>query len=529
MKITYSLPALSLAATAVCGCAEPSVEKPNVLLISVDDLNDWIGAYGGHPQSITPNMDRLFEQGVIFTNAHTSQAVSTASRNSLLSGLHPATTGWYASTSTYRTNYDDVMAGNMMLPEYFKHHGYGTYCVGKVFHNGDCDFPGRKEDFWTECAPHFWNKMEAWIEDNGYGYQGKMFYPFPEGGGQFVKAYGAETINRKYRETNRFYSLCGGPLSDDMIPEKGMYDEQIAAWASKKILEESNSPFFLAVGFIRPHVPYTAPEKYFEKFNIDSLIMPDVPEDEMSDIPLFGKTFAYGASDKGDWWEVQQVPNAHRELVQAYLAAINFVDEQIGKVIDALEKSGKMDNTIIVLYGDHGQHLGEKRHFRKQTLWEEATRVPLFIRIPRATDIGKRSNTPVSLLDIYPTLVDACGLPENEKNEGHSLVPIVSDTRKKSACPVLSCWYYKNFAVRSEEWRYILYRDGSEELYDHRNDQGEHVNLANDPRYEEVKAELRKYIPENPALPAGSKQFEGDKYQRLFDEWSVSGAPEWLM
>lgn len=503
--------------------------SPDVLFIAVDDLNDWIAPLKGHPQAITPNIDRLFSEGIYFTNAHSSCPVSTASRNSLLSGLHPASTGWYGSTDTYRKNYDEVMAGNMMLPEYFRNNGYDTYVAGKIFHNGDCDYPGREDDFWTERAPHFWDKMEAHIEDAGYGYRGYMFYPFPADGGQLVKAYGEDVIMEKYVKTNRFYSLCGGPLQKNQIPENGMYDEQIAAWAIDRIREDHDRPMFLAVGFLRPHVPYTAPERYFRMYDHDSVVMPYIPEDEMSDIPMMGKAIAFGFTPNGCWADINSVDGAHRELVHSYLACVTFVDEQIGKLLDALEESGKMDNTVIVLWSDHGQHLGEKHHFRKQALWEESTRVPLFFRVPGMSEAGSSSGTPVSLLDLYPTLVELCGLPENPKNQGRSLVEIIADPSVEREVPVVSSWSYGNFAVRDENWRYIRYIDGTEELYDHRTDPGEHINIASDPAMAGIKAYLGSFIPEEYALPAGTTEYKGGKYERLIEKWKVTGVPEWLM
>ena len=178
---------------------QDSNQDPNVLFIAVDDLNDWIGTMEGYPQAITPNLDRLAEQGVLFTNAHASQAVCTASRNSLMSGLHPVTTGWYGSTTDMRNTYDDVMKDNKMLPEYFRNHGYKTMSVGKIFHSGESDYPDKKDLFWDEYAPHFWNNMDSVIKENGYGYRGYMFYPFPKNGGQLVQIYGEDTIQNHYR------------------------------------------------------------------------------------------------------------------------------------------------------------------------------------------------------------------------------------------------------------------------------------------------------------------------------------------
>lgn len=528
MKSMYAMVPLALMSMTACS-GEKTTKHPNVLFISVDDLNDWVGVLGGHPQVKTPNIDRLFASGVTFTNAHAAQPVSTASRNCLLSGLHPSSTGWYMDTKTYRTNYDEVMEGNMMLPEYFKNHGYESMAVGKVFHSGYSDFPGRKEQYWSECAPVFWDEMEAAIEDNGYGYRGMMFYPFPKGGGQFVKSFGADVINEQYRNTKRFYSLASGPLDKEDIPGKGMYDEQIAAWAVNKLKAEHKKPFFMAVGFIRPHVPYTAPKRYFDMYDPDTLYVPQVPEGDMSDIPNYGKAMTLGACPHGDWYDVHQTKNMDKELVHGYLACITFVDEQIGKVIDALKESGQYDNTIIVLFGDHGQHLGEKCKYRKQCLWEESTRVPLFIRIPENTQVGGKTNIPVTLLDLYPTLVEACNLPSNQRNEGSSLVKFVKDVKNDKDTPAVISWYYKNFAIRSKDWRYIQYRDGSEELYDHRSDPGEHNNLASDPQYKDIIAWHKSFIPKNPALPSGWKTEEKDTYELTIERWEKRDSiPVWL-
>lgn len=523
----------ALLTSFLCACSSEENKNipanPNVLFIAVDDLNDWEGALSGHPQAITPNMDKLFSQGVLFTNAHCSQAVCTASRNSLLSGIHPTTSGWYASTTAMKKNYDQVMSGHMMLPEYFKSNGYNTFATGKIYHSGESDFPDKTADYWTEYSPHFWNNMEEKIEKTGFGYRGKMFYPFPKDGGQLVQLYGEDTINNYYRPINRFYSLCGGPLSDEEIPDKGMYDEQIADWAIHKLNEQHDKPFFFAVGFIRPHVPYTAPQKYFDLYDKDKLVIPVIPDNEFEDIPMMGKAIAYGYTPRGGWYDVSQKEGMLPELVHSYLACVSFVDDQIGRVLEALEKSPNGKNTIIVLWSDHGQHLGEKRHFRKQALWEESTRVPLFFKVPGIKSVGERSKQVVSLLDIYPTLSELCGLPVAEKLDGESLAPMIEQPEIPRSRPVLSTWYYKNHAVRSNNWRYIQYRDGSEELYNHKNDPGEHNNLAADPQYAKIIAEHKKWLPKNDALPAGTSEWKGDKLDRRIENWIANDAiPVWL-
>lgn len=519
--------------TTVYACTTPgsknSLKQPNVLFICVDDLNDWIEPLGGHSQAITPNLDKLFEQGVAFSNAHCSQAVCTASRNSLLSGIHPTTSGWYGSTTAMRKNYDEVMNGHAMLPEYFKLMGYNTYAAGKVFHGGRTDYPNKTDDFWTEYAPSFWQNMEEHIEKAGFGYRGKMFYPFTKDGGQLVQLYGEENILENYMPVNRFYSLCGGPLSDHEIPQGGMYDEQIANWVIDKISGKQDKPFFMACGFIRPHVPYTAPQKYFDLYDKNNIKIPDIPEDEFNDIPIMGKSIAFGYTPLGGWYDVNRKKEILPELVHAYLACVSFVDDQIGKVLTALENSPNAHNTIIVLWSDHGQHLGEKRHFRKQALWEEATKVPLFFKLPGRKSAGKICDKAVSLLDIYPTLMDLCNLSKNAKLEGNSLVPLLENPDLEWDKPVLNTWYYKNHAVRSNKWRYIKYRNGGEELYDHRNDPGEHVNLAHKSEYAEVIDELQKSLPRTDALPAGTKEWRPDKLDRRIEEWIKNDSiPEWL-
>ncbi|GAA3619317.1 sulfatase [Flavivirga jejuensis] len=503
--------------------------KPNVLFISVDDLNDWEGALLGHPQAKTPNMDKLFSEGILFTNAHCSQPVCTASRNSIISGVHPTSSGWYSATKNMKKNYDTVMANHMMLPEYFKANGYNTYATGKVFHSGESDYSDKKTDYWTEFSPHFWKNMETHIKENGYGYRGTMFYPFPKNGGQLVELYGKDTINNYYKTRKRFYSLCGGPLEAEDIPEKGMYDEQIRDWAINKINEPHKDPFFLAVGFIRPHVPYTAPKKYFDLYPIENIQVPVVPENEFEDIPIMGKAIAHGYTPKGGWQDVSEKKEILPELVQSYLACVSFVDDQIGKVVEALEKSPHAKNTIIVLWSDHGQHLGEKRHFRKQALWEEATKVPLFFKIPNNEKNGQRSSQVVSLLDIYPTLTELCNLPKVEQVEGESLVPLINAPETIQNRSVLTTWYYKNHAVRSNDWRYIHYRDGGEELYNHKTDPGEHINLAGNPEYAMIIEAHKKWLPKQDALPAGSTKWEGDNLDRRIEGWIANDSiPLWL-
>ena len=494
-------------------------QRPNVLFIAVDDLNDWQGALGGHPQVKTPNMDRLFKQGVLFTNAHCSQAVCNASRNSVLSGLHPSSSGWYGSTKIMRSSYADVMRDHKMLPQFFRDHGYHTMTAGKIYHQGASDFPKMTDRFWDEIAPKY--KIPKELLKRGDGYGGKHFYPFPKTGSQVSRRLGEE-----YEKGN---SLCAGPLDREDMPNGKMYDELIAQWAVDGLRKKHDKPFFMAVGFVRPHVPFTAPREFFDAYKSVDFKIPHVPEDEMSDIPMMGKSIAYGTLLGGDHHTVVRLSDTYwKELVLGYLACVTFVDAQVGKVIEALEDSDYADNTVIVLWSDHGQHLGEKKHWRKQSLWEEATKVPLFFKAPGSTSPTRNSQV-VSLLDLYPTLVDLCDLPVSNRLEGESLVPLFNDPEASRSKPVLSTWYYGNLAVRSNRWRYIRYRDGSEELYDHLQDPGEHRNVVDAPANQQIIMEHQKWMPSEPALPAGSTQWKPDKLDKRIESWKKEGSPPaWL-
>ncbi len=482
-------------------------QRPHVLFISIDDLNDWVGPLGGHPYVKTPNIDALFERGVSFRSAHCSQPVCAASRNSLLSGLHPTTSGWYYGTNSYSETYPTVMANHPMLPQFFKDNAYTTYQVGKVFHGNDNDIDVINDsDLWSVEAPNFWSTTFA----NSDARYSKKFLPLPAGLGQFWQyfedslGWDAERIDDEVG-----HALCAGPAPDSLIPnEDVMIDAQIAMWADSIINLNHSDPFFLAVGFMRPHVPYCVPQQYFDLYDSSELVLPDIPADEMCDIPFFGKAIARGnSSPGGDYEHVSKIANFEKELVHGYLASVSFVDAQLGRVIDALDASGLWDSTIIVLWSDHGQHLGEKRAFRKQALWEEDTRVPLFVKTVNGTNAGTAVNQVVSLLDVYPTLAELCGFTIPASLDGQSLKPLIDNPATITDSMVLSNWYYGNYAVRSNHWRYIQYRDGGQELYDHRVDPGEHHNLAQDPLYASVITAHQQRIPANPAPPAGELVF----------------------
>ncbi len=502
-----------------------SVQHPNILFIAIDDLNDWTGHLEGHPQAITPNLDQLAKSGTSFSNAHASMAVCVASRNALLSGLHPTTTGWYTLVEDHQameTSYHEVMEDKQMLPAFFKSHGYSTLCAGKIFHKGATDFEFLKDKLWDDCLPEYKDKLRPIDLERGGGYRGYKFYPFPKGGSQ-IKAHYGDTISKGH-------SLCGGPLDEADIPEGKMYDELIADYAIGKLQEQHSDPFFLSIGFVRPHVPYTAPRKYFDLYDKTNINKPERPDDDMKDIPIIGKSIAYNyGTNLGDYATVEGMGDEfYTDLLHSYLACVSFVDDQLGRVLTALKNSDYADNTIIILWSDHGQSFGEKRTYRKMSLWEESTRVPLYIVTPGIKG-GANCKQAVSLLDIYPTLLDLCDFPQAEHLDGRSLKPLLENPTQKWDYPALISWRYQNYAVRSENYRYIKYRDGSEEFYDHTKDSGEFNNVVNEVAYSAQIEWHRQHIPESAALPVGIYEWSGDEIDATINEWAKDKSmPEWL-
>ena len=492
---------------------------PNVLFLAIDDLNDWIGALGGHPQAKTPNLDQLISQSLFFRNAHCAAPVCGASRHALLSGLRPSTTGWYTNGSKSKKSYQQALGETVPMPTHFKRNGYKTMAAGKIFHKGTSDV--KDYDYWDEVRPKYqWPKKLA---ARGHGYQGKSgghFHPFPPDGG---------AIYQKYQQAVSGQSLCWGALKKADMPPEGMPDEQVADWAVARLKQNHDKPFFLAVGLVRPHVPYTAPKEFFDLYPLNDIVMPKVPADEMDDIPLFGKAIAYGTIQGGDHQNVLDVgPQYWREMVRAYLACVSFADAQAGKVLQALEASPYADNTIVVFWSDHGQHLGEKRHWRKMALWEESTRVPLAIRLPKSFNGGQSCRRAVSLIDLYPTLLELCNLPQVKGLEGISLLPQLADPKTRRLEPAITTWHYQNHAARSLNFRYIRYRDGTEELYDHRIDPQEHRNLAGNPDLARIKEKLGAYLPKNDVVPDSIKEGETDSLGKKVQQLRSDGIPSWL-
>ncbi len=439
-------------------------QKPNILLITIDDLNDWEGFMNGHPKALTPQMDKLAQQGVAFTNAHVQAPICNPSRTSFLTGLRPTTTGVYALGPWFRDldQYKDWVT----LPQYLEKNGYVTMSTGKVFHDAYPPKELRKD------GPEF----------TKWGFHGG-FFPRPEQ--PFVKA-------------------TGHPLVDwGVFPEKDedQDDWKVADWAIEQLKNPpKDKPFFLSVGFRHPHVPLYASQKWFDLYPEDEVLLPVVRADDRDDVPRFAWYLHWNLPEPRLAWI--QMQNEWKNKVRAYLASVSFADMLVGRVLNALEETGLADNTIVVLLSDHGYHLGEKSISGKNTLWHETTRVPFIFSGPGINHRNVLNDQPVELLDLYPTLLELAGLPEKKGLDGHSLVPLLKDPTHKRPWPAICSHGPGNHVVVTEQWRYIQYADGSEELYDHINDPHEWDNLAINNGYKPILEHLAGYLPAKIAAPA---------------------------
>ncbi len=445
------------ASLALPGLSFASADKsrPNVLFIAVDDLNDWIEPMGGHPQALTPNMSRLAERSVVFTNAQCPAPLCNASRAAVMTGLRPHTTGVYSNRNPWRWASPDAVT----LPQHFMNNGYHVAGAGKI-----TDFRFPDPPSWHEYYPDKINTAP------------KTAQP-PKG-------------SRPLNGIENTGGFDWGPID---APDEAMGDFKTASWIGDQLHSSHDKPFFLAAGIFRPHLPWFAPQKYFDMFPLDKIILPEIKKGDLDDVPIEGRQIAKA---DGDHRNIIKTDNWHR-AVQAYLANTTFADAAVGRILDALESSPYADNTYVVLWGDHGWHLGEKLHWRKFTLWEEACRSPLMIAGPGIK--AGRCSKPVNLVDMYPTLAEMCGLPEKPELEAQSITPLLANNSATWEQPSLTTFYPGSHSLRSERWRYTRYYKGGEELYDHSSDSNEWTNLANDPAYDHIKADMAKWLPKHKA------------------------------
>ncbi len=447
-RMGFGIAGLSLAGCQHLKLKRVAPSKPNVLFIAVDDLNDWIGCMGGHGQVKTPNIDRLAASGVLFTNAHCTAPACNPSRSAIMTGISPHKSGLYANGQKMR----EIMPDTELLPKYFSNHGYWSGGSGKIL--------------------HYFIDAQSWDE----------YYPAKETEDPFPR-----TLYPKERPVSlprggpwQYVETDWGAL--DATDEEFGGDWLVSKWIGEQLHKKRDKPFFLACGIYRPHEPWFVPKKYFDMFPLEDIqLPPGYKEDDLEDLPEAGKQqgpnryFAH-IRKQGQW----------KQGIQGYLSSIAFADAMIGRVIDALDSSPYRDNTIVVLWGDHGWHLGEKQHWQKYTGWRVCTRVPLIFRVPSGTPglpggtkAGSRCSKPVNLLSLFPTLTKLAGIPTKRDNDGPSLVPLLrnpSDNWDNVSVTYLS--KPDSYSLSTERWRYIHYEDGGEELYDIATDRYEWDNLA---------------------------------------------------
>ncbi len=507
---------IGLISCSIRSTSHTEIENPNVVFIIVDDLNDYQGIFGGHPQAKTPNIDKLAKSGVAFKNAHSNVPVCSPSRNSLFTGVYAHESGDFGWTKHFE---QPTLKNNKTIMEYFSENGYYVAGSGKLLHIN-------KKEYWDEWG----------VDINNYGplaFNGEepvghpsVPEPFRSIGpidGSFAPLSDIPVFpenESKGKQTGWLYTR--GKLdflkyvdesNRDLLP-----DEMHAKWAAEKIkaLEEKpiEQPFFLGVGFVRPHTPLYAPKRFFEMFPLDEIELSSFKPEDAEDTyykniyPAKMKGLRYYQTLKESYGGDAVLGLKH--FLQAYLACVAFVDEQIGKVVDAIDNSKFKDNTIIVLTSDHGWQMGEKDYLFKNSPWEESTRIPLVIRSPKVKSDSEVTH-PISLIDLYPTFIDLCNLSGDYKiNElggslgGHSLAPFLSNPKTTSwggpsgALSMVGNGLNKEdvmnqtYSYRTRDWRYIRYMDGTEELYDHRVDPYEWTNLVEDQKISSTKEKLKR-------------------------------------
>ncbi len=435
-------------------------DKPNVLFIAIDDMNDWTSLFDKNNPIKTPNLEKLAARGAFFTRAYCSSPACNPSRASIMTGTRPHKTGIYGNSSDWRGALPEATT----LQQYFMGHGYYVGGAGKIFHHQN-EWAFHDNASFHEFLLMQINKPYPPAKLNGlewYGSQNTDWAPWPE--------YIEETA-----------------------------DFRTSEYAIQFLKKKHNRSFFLNVGIYKPHSPFFAPKEYFEEYPKATLAMPALKEDDWQDLPAGATALMENTKWfwKGMMQAVEEDPEAYREFIQAYQSCASFADDMIGRVISALDESPYRDNTIIVVWSDHGFHLGEKEHIEKFALWEKTTHVPYIIVAPGQVAPGTVIEKPVDLTTIYPTLAELCGL-EKPEVAGISVVPLLKN--KNAAFPPALMTYMKgNHAIRTERWRYIQYADGSEELYDHEQDPHEWNNLAQQDAYSGIMAKLKIHIPQENA------------------------------
>ena len=468
-------------------------EQPNVLFISIDDLNDWIGCLKGHPQALSPNIDRLAARGVLFTNAHCASPACNPSRAAVFSGQMPMKTGVWSNRSKRLMQLHPDM---FVLPRAMKTAGYVTLGSGKLLHS-----KGSGGSIFDE----YLSVEQRWspLDKNVVKYTPEELPSKATSQPRHTVNFNGTKINLPLnqmpsdRRPNQVdgESFDWGPMD---VPNSAMGDVKIVDWSIQKLTDGfAEKPFFMGVGFYRPHIPLWAPKKYFERFQNETIQLPDAGDAALSSLSDIAKQWAIEPVTAGSHATVVKY-DQWREAVKAYLACVTFVDDQVGRLIDAIDAGPHSENTMFVLWSDHGWHLGEKHHWGKWTGWERSTRVPLIIVPPknqakRFQSAGQTCDAPVSLLDLYPTITDLCNVSKPSGLDGKSLSPLLVAPGKASDRIVTTCFDQGNLSLRNHQFRYIRYSEGAEELYDLTSDPAENHNLIKDQAHAETLKKLRQH------------------------------------
>lgn len=439
----YQFVTLLFALCSTLFAFEASSAPKNILLISVDDMNDWVGCLGSD-RVPTPNIDALAARGLLFTNAHAPSPKCAPSRAAILTGKRASTTGLYSNGHWWRPAYPDLIT----LPHYFKNNGYYVAGGGKVHHHTDGFNP-----------PDQWDEYFNLIQDKDLI------------GDYLKKREDSRTFLTDKMPRHPNGSLDWGPMEVDDLE---MGDGFTVNWAKEFLARNHEKPFFLAVGLFQPHLPFYAPQKYFDALPKDQVEIPINKPGDLDDIPPGGLKLA--ANRREDLRMIEQYDDL-QHTVQSYLASIAHADTLLGILIEAFDQSAYHDNTIIVFWSDHGYAFGEKDHFAKDTLWERSTHVPFIVVAPGVTTPGSKTDTPVDLTCLYPTLTSLSGLPIPNDLDGIDITPLLKEPARHWEPPAIIDFLAGNTAIRTRDWRYIRYAGGGEELYDHQRDPNEWTNL----------------------------------------------------
>lgn len=444
-------------------------DKPNILFIAIDDLNDWAKPLAGHPQGLTPNLDAFAREAVNFTRNYCTSPACNPSRSTLMTGYHTYTSGMYSNYQDWRKV--PKLAKAKTLGEYFRDNGYYSAGAGKIYH-------------YDQVAPRTWDDYHPSQTNN-----------MPE---EFIPE-NAPVNMPEFRYMYKMFDWSALPFGDEKTA-----DYKSVSYIKSQLARSHEKPFFLAAGIYRPHLPWYVPKKYFDMFPLGKIRLPGVLENDDDDLGPRAKELIRRG---GNYHEHVVKAGKWKEAVRGYLASIAFADAMVGELLAALQKSRYADDTIVVIWSDHGWQLGEKKHWRKFALWENVIRCVLIVRVPAGTAAmpegsarGKAVSEPTSLLDIYPTLVDLAGLPPRPDLDGVSLKPLLAPGERSLDRGVITTYDFADYSVRYRHWHYINYVDGSEELYDLNADPNEWYNLAGSEEFNATKNRLKRMLPTN-AVP----------------------------